>query len=56
MAKNDDAWHEFGDLENIFKAPSPQRGPNSSPHHQGAGPSLLPGGGGGVLLRQQERG
>jgi hypothetical protein len=22
----------------IFKAPSPQRGPNSSPHHEGAAP------------------
>jgi hypothetical protein len=32
----------------IFKTPSPQRGPNSSPHHEGAGPPLLPGGVGGL--------
>ncbi len=31
-------------FSNIFKAPSPQRGPNSSPHHESAAPPLLPGG------------
>ncbi len=38
----------------LFKAPSPQRGPNSSPHHEGAGPPFYPGGregGGGGLAK-----
>jgi hypothetical protein len=38
----------------LFKAPSPQRRPNSSPIHEGAAPPPSTRGGGGVLLRPRE--
>ena len=38
----------------IFKTQSPQRGPNSSPHPEGAAPPPSTRGGGGVLLRPQD--